>query len=157
MALPELPVDNALMLRIFRPDEEAPTRCSFVNCNAPLDRCMSKARSVDIQVGASYLNALVECTSFYPPFTIRHSCLDQQNHPDADWPFRAVETCTFRMPPFPPAQNARSVFAIVDHMPFVTSLTVLGELAQPQCNCKVADDESSLHRGLSANRPRTNT
>ena len=62
-ALPERRIDNALMRRIFWPDEEAPARCSFANCNAPLDRCMPKVRSVAVEIGVSYLNALVECTS----------------------------------------------------------------------------------------------
>ena len=59
--MPRDPVSNALMRRIFLPDENAPTHCSFDNCNAPLDRCMPKVRSVNIAVSASYLNALVEC------------------------------------------------------------------------------------------------
>ena len=57
------PFANAFIQRIFRPDAEAPARCSFANCNAPLDRRMPKARSIDIDVGASHLDALVECTS----------------------------------------------------------------------------------------------
>ena len=59
--LPDLPVDNALMRSIFLPDENVPARCSFDNCNAPLDRCMPQARSILIDVTASYLNTMVEC------------------------------------------------------------------------------------------------
>ena len=60
------------MRRIFLPDEEAPARCSFADCNAPLDRRMPNARSVDIDVDASYLNALVECASLYAAVAIHY-------------------------------------------------------------------------------------
>ena len=122
---PDLPVFNALMRRVFLPDEVAPTHCSFGNCGAPLDRCMPKARSVDIVVNASYLNTLVECTLLCRPLAIQRVSSDQQNHPDADWPFGAVETCTFRMSSSPPTYNVHNVFAIVDHMPRLTTLMVL--------------------------------
>ena len=85
---------------------------------------MPKARSVNIAANASSLNALVECASLCSCVTIRRASSDQHNHPDVDWPFKAAEACVVRMPPFPPAQNAHNVFAIVDHMPLVTSLTV---------------------------------
>ena len=143
------------MRRIFRPDEEAPARCSFAACNTPLDRCTPKARSVDIEVGASYLNALVECASLCWHVEIPHVSSDQQNHPDADWPFTAVETCAFSMPPFPPVQNAHSVFAIVDNMPLLTALTVPQSINSPVM--QIADVQSALHRGASASRTRRDT
>ena len=113
------------MRHIFLPDEEMPARCSFGNCNAPLDRCMPNARSVDIEVGNAYLNALVECESLCSYVTIPDASSDQLSHPDADWPFRAVEICEFSMPSLPSAQSAHNIFTIVDHMPLVTTLTVL--------------------------------
>ena len=61
---------------------------------------------------------------FIHRFAIRRTRSDQHKHTDADWPLRAVETCTFSMPPLPPARNAHNVFAIVDHMPLVTTLNV---------------------------------
>ena len=60
---PNYLIANTFMRRIFLPDKVAPARCSFADCNAPLDRCMPNARSVDIEVGAAHLNALVECAS----------------------------------------------------------------------------------------------
>ena len=121
---PHHPVENALTRRIFWPDEEAPARCSFANCNALLDRCMPRARSVDIAASASYLNALVEC-ALLSVIVVRHVRSDQQKHRDVDWPFGAVEKCMFRMPALLSAQNAHNVFTIIDHMPLVTWLKVL--------------------------------
>ena len=125
LSLPDYPVDNALMRRIFLPDEEVSARCSFANCDVPLDRCMPKARSAEVAVSALYLNALIECVLLGRSLATRHVSSDQHKHPDADWPFRAVKTCEFRMPALPLGRNTHNIFAIVDHMPLLTSLTVL--------------------------------
>ena len=63
------------MRHIFLPDEEVPARCSFANCGAPLDRRMPRARSVEIAVSTSYLNALVECASLCPCAAIYYAFL----------------------------------------------------------------------------------
>ena len=56
---------------------------------------MPQVRSVKIDISVSYLNALVECVLLRWCVTILQVRSDQQNHPDADWPFGAVEKCTF--------------------------------------------------------------
>jgi hypothetical protein len=146
---------NSLMRRIFLPDKEAPTRCSFANCNAPLDRRMPNARGVCIEVGASHINALVECTSLCLRAAIPFTCSDQQKHPDADWPFIAAETCTFTIPSFSSIKSAYDIFAIVDHMPLLTVLQVLERVNSTVM--QLADMRSSSHQGTSTNRTRTDT
>ena len=79
--------------------------------------------------------------------------LDQQRHPDADWPFSAAETCAFRVPVFHPVRGAHDIFAIADHMPLLTTLKVLRRT--DSAVMQLADTQSSLHRGASANRTRT--
>ena len=155
--LPELPIDNTLMRRIFRPDEEAPARCSFANCDAPLDRCMPKVRSVEIDVSATYLNALVECALLCSSrLTIPHALLQINNNIPtpiglSEPSKRACLMCLrIRQPETRITSPPLSIICRA-----LPRSRCLSRRIRPQCN--VADNRSPLHQRAISSRTRADT